>query len=117
MMWVENYGRYAPPWNGRNTCLGLEDTCGFLAEGLAASAKDNPIARAGVPTTVKLSPARPTFIRTIQGVVKVPRGFGRVGKMVFSAGCVTLVSSGGKTVAVPVAHEFLKNGLRSLRGE
>ena len=34
VLWMSNHGRHMPPWSGRNACLGLEDVCGLLAEGL-----------------------------------------------------------------------------------
>lgn len=107
MIWVENHGRYVEPWSGRNRCLGLEDVCGFLAEGLSASRAPNPVAKAGVPTTVALWPRRPTVINHIQGVARVPAGFRKVKAVTFAPGRVTFVSTAGKRVSVPLAHEFL----------
>ena len=111
MMWAENHGRHQAPWNGRNCCLGLEDVCGFLAEGLAASLRPNAVSRAGVPTAVQLAPKIATTINYIQGVVKTPRAFQRVKGVGFSPGKVTFHSVTGKKVAAPVRHEFLKTGI------
>lgn len=107
MIWTENHGRHFIPWNGRNSCLGLEDICSYFALGLEASARPNPLSRAGVPTCVRLSPSRPTVVNYIQGVVKVPRGFGKVKTLRFAPGEVRFVSTTGRTVAAPVDHEFL----------
>lgn len=110
MMWVENHGRHTPPWNGRNSCLGLEDVCGYFAQGLAASLRPNPVAKAGVPTAVELSPKQPTIVNYIQGVAKIPRGFLKVKNVVFKPGLIKIVSVTGHKIAVPVAHEFLATG-------
>lgn len=110
ILWISNHGRHEPPWDGRNRCLGLEDVCGYFAEGLAASVRANPIANAGIPTAALLSRKRPTAVNYIQGVVKVPRGFDEVATVCFEAGSATFASTNGKNVTVPVNHEFLKSG-------
>lgn len=110
VMWIANRGRHGAPWNGRNCCLGLEDVCAFLAEGLAPSVRRNALSRAGVPTFIRLSPRRPTAVRCIQGVVKVPRGFGRVVRAVFAPGKVTFFAAGRRKVSAAVHHEFLHTG-------
>ena len=110
LFWIENHGRHQPPWNGRNCCLGLEDVCGFFAEGLAPSARPNSLTRAGIPTTIVLSARHPTAINYIQGVVRVPKGFGKVKDARFAPGQVTFISATGKKVTLGVRHEFLKTG-------
>jgi len=110
VFWIANRGRHNAPWNGRNRCLGLEDVCGYFAEGIADSARPNALTRAGVPTAVKLSPRRPTAVRYIQGVAPTPRGFGRVARAVFSPGAVTFVDGAGKKATAAVNHEFLQTG-------
>ena len=110
VFWIENHGRHGHPWNGRNNCLGLEDVTAFFADGLAASTADNALTADGVPTTVKLTADRPTSINYIEGVAKIPAGFDVVAKIEFSPGKATLTSQSGKTVTVPVRHEFLKTG-------
>ena len=110
LLWIANRGRQAPPWNGRNRCLGLEDVCGYFALGLARSARPNDLAKAGIPTAVRLSPKEPTAVRYIQGVAKVPRGFGKVRTAKFGPCRVTFTDTAGKSVAVDVCHEFLAAG-------
>ncbi len=110
LLWISNHGRYGSPWNGRNRCLGLEDVCGFFADGLAASVRPNVLSRQGIPTALKFSKARPTVIRYIQGVVKVPRGFGHVRSARFTVGKVTFSSVTGKKVVAQVCNAFLKSG-------
>lgn len=110
LLWVSNKGRHGPPWNGRNRCLGMEDVCGFLAEGRAASLKQNRLRAAGVPTFRRLAPRTPTVINYIQGVTRVPRGFGRVAEVEFGDGELTFRSEEGKTARAAVCHEFIRTG-------
>jgi hypothetical protein len=102
LFWISNRGRHNAPWNGRNRCLGLEDVCGYFANGLS---------RRGIPTAIKLSPKRPTSINYIEGMARVPRGFQCVRSAEFAPGKVTFTSVTGKKVAVRVRHEFLGTGV------
>ena len=110
IIWMENHGRHGHPWNGRNSCLGLEDVTGYFAEGLKGSMGDNALRKEGVETTVELSMEKPTVVNYIQGVVKIPEGFENVERLEFGVGKVTLVSTTGKRVTASVRHEFLKTG-------
>ncbi len=110
VFWMENHGRHASPWNGRNCCIGLEDVCGCFAQGLAASIRRNEVSRRGVATAHRLSPARPFAVNYIEGVARVARGFGRATSAVFDEGLVTFVGESGKKVKVPVRHEFVFTG-------
>ena len=107
LFWIENRGRHGSPWNGRNNCLGLEDVTSFFADGLAASAGANLLTRRGVPTAIEFTANKPTEIRYIQGVTRVPEGFGKVVAAEYAPGSVTFVADGGERVTVPVRHEFL----------
>ena len=110
LFWIENRGRHGSPWNGRNNCLGLEDVTTFFADGLAASAGGNLLTRRGIPTAIEFTADKPTEIRYIQGVSRVPEGFGKVAGAEFAPGQVTFVDEAGKRVTVPVKHEFLGGG-------
>jgi len=110
LLWIANQGRHMPPWNGRNACLGLEDVCGLFAEGLAPSARANVLSKAGVATTVTLSARHPTGVNYIQGVVRVPKGFGKVKDVRFAPGKATFIAAGRKKVTARVRHEFLTTG-------
>jgi len=110
LLWISNRGRHSLPWLGRNRCLGIEDVCGYFAEGLADSARANPISKMGIPTCVKLSPRKPTAVNYIQGVVKVPRGFTKVHTVSFSSGQATFTAVGGQKATIDVCHEFLTGG-------
>jgi len=107
LFWIENHGRHGSPWLGRNNCLGLEDVTTFFADGLAASAATNLLTRRGVPTVLEFSADKPTEIRYIQGVCRVPPGFGKVVGAEFAPSAVTFTAEGGQQVTVPVRHEFL----------
>jgi hypothetical protein len=110
LFWIENRGRHGSPWLGRNNCLGLEDVTAFFAEGLAASAGSNLLTRRGIPTALVFSADTPTEIRYIQGVARVPEGFGKVVTAEFAPGQVTFVDEGGRRTAVAVNHRFLAGG-------
>lgn len=110
VIWMEHHGRHGHPWNGRNSCLGLEDVTAFFADGLAASSGKNILTQEGVPTAVELQAEHPTVIRYIQGVAAAPKGFDRVTRIEFVSGGMVLVSPKGERVTVAVVHEFLKTG-------
>jgi len=110
VFWIENHGRHGQPWNGRNRCLGLEDVCSYLNEGLPVSAQPNCINQEGIPTALQLSPDRPTAVNYIQGVARIPAGFKLVKSVEFGPGMVTFVSVTGKKAAASVNYEFLKSG-------
>ncbi len=61
LLWISNRGRKAYPWNGGFTALGVEPVNGAFDLGPAVSAwQDNPLAKSGVTTTLKLA-ANATF--------------------------------------------------------
>ncbi len=109
VFWMENFGRHAAPWSGRNCCIGLEDVCGYIAEGLVPSTKKNVASEAGLTTSVTLSPKRPHTINYIQGVVAVPAAFDRVKSVSFSEGRVSFRSESGKTAEAAIQWSFLFN--------
>lgn len=110
VLWMENRGRHGAPWSGRNVCIGLEDVCGYLAEGLAPSIRQNPISDAGIATTVALSRRKPTLVNYIQGVVRVQPGFDRVRNVTFAPGLARFSSLSSKVVETAVDWEFLYSG-------
>jgi hypothetical protein len=111
--WIENRGRHGSPWNGRNNCLGLEDVCGYFADGLVASVEPNALSKQGIRTAVTLDAAKPTEIRYAQGAVRVPAGFDRVARIDFTQpGKMTLVAESGTTATVPIDHAFVMGGSR-----
>lgn len=113
VLWMENHGRHGEPWSGRTCCIGLEDVCGFLAGGLAPSTEENELTRRGVPTSIELDPARPTVVNYIQGVALIPHDFERVADVQLDGAGLRFVDQSGKTIEVPVNHEFLSSGTLS----
>jgi len=111
--WIENRGRGASPWNGRNNCLGLEDACSYFADGLAPSIADNLLTKEGVKTAITFQGDRPTTINYIQGAVPVPTGFDRVASVAFTDQTATFKSESGREVVVPVSKEFLRIGKKA----
>jgi hypothetical protein len=107
--WIEDHGRHGPPWNGRNACLGVEDGCTFFDAGLAESAGANAVNALGIRTSHDLSGA-PFAVNYIQGVVKVPPGFGRVADVQVGPAATTFVSASGQRVRAPVHAAFLTTG-------
>jgi hypothetical protein len=107
LFWIENRGRHGSPWNGRNSCLGIEDGCMYFAGGIADSCSPNPISSRGIPTCLNFPGDRPVEIRYIQGAVRVPRGFDRVSEIDFVPGAAKFHSKSGKSVTVPIDHGFL----------
>ena len=105
--WLENHGRHSFPWNGRNKCLGVEDICGYFADGIAASARANVLTEQGIPTTVECREDLPLDIRSIQAAVPVPTAFDRVEHIDFGSECITLISESGSTVEVNIDHSFV----------
>ena len=105
--WLENHGRHSFPWNGRNQCLGIEDICGYFADGLAASVDANALSDQGVPTFVRSLEDAPLDIRSIQGAVSVPATFDRVAEICFGDNEITLRSESGQLVTVPLNYKFV----------
>ncbi len=106
-LWLENRGRHGFPWNGRNQCLGLEDICGFFADGLVPSVEPNLLSRQGIATAIELRADQPTDIRSIQAAVPVPKDFDRVARIAFTAAGVVLMAATGAEVQVAVNHGFV----------
>lgn len=69
VFWWENGGRHMAPWSGRNSCLGIEETCTYFANGRRLSLEPNVVSDAGIPTAVSLDPAAPRMIWSLQGVL------------------------------------------------
>ena len=106
--WISNKGRHGHPWNGRNRCLGLEETCAYFAEGLSDSVQSNMIEEKGIPTSVNLSPNTPFVVNMIQGLVKVPHDFGKVKAVEFNPNSIRFISEKSQTVDVKVYWDFVK---------
>jgi len=109
-LWMSNGGRHAPPWNGVNRCLGVEDGCAYFTFGLARSARRNELNAAGIPTSLLLKPDRPTRVAHIQGMTRVPAGFDRARSAEFVEDRVVFTSFSGKKAEAAVRWSFLRDG-------
>lgn len=96
VMWMENRGRHGAPWSGRNSCVGIEETCSYFANGLVAPDDGGAIGALGIPTAVALTPGSTVTVRTIQGVFPITDGDDPVVELEESAGGATFVTTGGK---------------------
>ena len=114
VFWMENHGRHQPPWDGRNCCIGLEEVCGFFANGRVDSVGKNRVSEAGIPTAVNLSADRMTRVRAIHGMAPAPKGFEKVTDLVPKKGAIELRDGSGKSVEVSVGWEFLFDGADAL---
>ena len=108
VFWISNKGRHGAPWNGRNRCLGLEETCSHFADGLAASIGLNTITEAGFPTAIELSVDKPTVVNFIQGAASIPQDFTCVADVRFDDETVTFISKTGSSLRLDVDYSFLK---------
>jgi len=107
VFWIENRGRHASPWDGRNRCLGLEDVCAYFADGLVPSVTSNALNEQGVKTAHVLSGDEPFVVNYIQGAAPATAAAGRIE---FGPGAMTVRGEDGTAKTVPVRHEFLKTG-------
>jgi hypothetical protein len=107
--WISNKGRHGSPWNGRNRCLGLEETCSYFAAGLKPSIEANMINEAGFPTAIALSPETPTMVNFIQGVAVIPADFTQLKDVIFSDNAITFNSTTGDSITTAVNHQFLQH--------
>ncbi|MDW8262518.1 MAG: hypothetical protein RMJ35_08330 [Phycisphaerales bacterium] len=111
ILWISNGGRHYPPWNGRHVnVMGIEDVTANFHYGLAESVQENPLSRRGVRTCVELKARAPLVVNHIMAVAEVPAGFDRVEQMAPGDGGVTLRSTSGTGVYVPLDLSWLRGG-------
>jgi hypothetical protein len=108
LFWIENFSRKETPWNGRTSCLGVEDGRMYFDGGLHESCHTNPASLRGVPTSVRFRENTPFEIRYIQGAVTLPAGFREVSRLTRTASAVLFHNKHGRVIEVPVHHDFLK---------
>ena len=82
----------------------------YFDAGLAESVADNLVNRRGIPTSHVLTGKAPFAVNYIQGVVKVPAGFGKVASVRFLADAVEFTATTGETVRAPVRAAFVFDG-------
>lgn len=111
ILWHSNGGRHYAPWSGRHRhVLGLEETTSYFHFGQAESAKPNPLSRAGIPTTVRLSPKQPLRVPHIFAVAAIPRGFDIVADVQAAPDGhgVVLTAGNGRIARLALDTGFLK---------
>jgi len=105
VFWMENKGRHYFPWNGRARCLGLEDVCvAFGDDGVNSHIKEK-LRKSNIKYEAHIDET--TIIRNIQGVAKVPVGFGSIEEIDFSKNTMTVISESKHKINVNVDWEFL----------
>ena len=82
----------------------------YFDAGLAESCTDNAISRRGIPTCCEIQAGKPFTINTIQGAIRVPKGFGRVVDIAFGKDQLTFIEANGQQVAATVRHAFVCDG-------
>jgi hypothetical protein len=87
--------------------LGLEEVTSYFHCGLAESVASNEVNRAGIPTSMVLSPSEPLVVNTIMGVVSIPNGFDNVKSIKAGEGDILLESTSGKSVSSEIDIPFL----------
>ncbi|HEY0865854.1 MAG TPA: hypothetical protein VGE01_00665 [Fimbriimonas sp.] len=108
VLWHSNGGRHYAPWSGRHRrVLGIEEVCSYFHTGLAESAAENEVSRAGYRTYHDLDPDRPLEVGTIMAVAEVPDGFERVLAVRRSEGGALLTGAGGIQIELPLDMGFL----------
>jgi len=113
LLWMSNGGRHYEPWNGRHiNVMGLEEITAYFHEGLAASAMENLLHQAGIPTVIQLTKSDVTKINYIQGVARIPAGFDRAAEIKkVSKNKILLISHSNLNVSVDCRAEFLNDGM------
>lgn len=108
IFWLENQGRHGSPWSGRNSCIGIEETCAFMAAGRVRSIQPNPVSSRGIPSAIQLSPTKPLRVRTIQGVLTVPSPDIRITDLRLDAsGQAVFVTETGLELVLPVSPAWV----------
>jgi hypothetical protein len=111
-LWMENRGRHGLPWNGRNSCIGVEDVCSHLADGLSAAAGENGLTEEGVKTCHILNDDNPFEVKYVHAVVRIPAGFDRAASIEKAPAGVVIKSFSGATVEARVDTSFIKTASR-----
>ena len=109
VLWMANKGRHQKPWFGRNVCIGVEDVCSYLGDGLSVSARQNRLNDEGVITCHQKKEDSDFFVKYIQGVVRIPEGFDRVKKIEKKDDGIEIISFSGKSVVVKVDTGFIRS--------
>jgi hypothetical protein len=107
LMWIENRARQFSPWNGRSCVLGLEDVCSFFDLGSKISRGENAFSSRGIKTVHEFKADVPLVVSYIQGVTRIPRGFGRVRTVECFEGSAIFTDTLGAKVCMALEAEFV----------
>jgi hypothetical protein len=107
ILWMENRGRHQPPWSGRNCSLGLEDVCGFFDFGSAVSSRPNAFSKRGIPTVHQFRNEETFVLPYVQGIVRIPEGFGRVTSVHCGKQEATFTDAVGNVITADMNTDFL----------
>jgi hypothetical protein len=107
-IWNANQGRYGEPWNGRTSCIGIEDCCSFFACGYKPSIEENELTGRNWKSAFRFSKDAPSSIKVIQGIARIPENFGRITATKFTADGIEFTGCSGITVSAKVDWKFVK---------
>jgi len=108
VLWHSNGGRHYAPWNGRHRgVLGLEEVTSHFHDGMVESVRANALTQRGIPTSLPLSPKRPTAINMVMAVAAIPTGFDHVATVERGKGEVIAISRSGRRARIPLDLDFL----------
>jgi len=110
VLWQEHHGRHGAPWNGRNSCMGIEEVRAHLASGLGVSVADNALTGRGLDTSMHLDGRKPLEVRNIQGICRIPEGFDRVADVEFREDSVRFISRSGSDAVAAVNWSYVLRG-------
>ncbi|MBW1673717.1 MAG: hypothetical protein JRJ45_08750, partial [Deltaproteobacteria bacterium] len=111
VLWMENRGRHHAPWCGRNSCIGIEETCSFFASGRKQSIIHNHINSRGIKTAVQFNPEKEISVRTIQGVTDYDMSNGSIRNVQFSDHKMVITTDTDHKIEVAVSWKFLCSDL------
>ncbi len=110
MLWMANCGRHFPPWNGKTTCLGLEEITGYFHYGIKESLEKNPILEKGFKTYVEISEKDPFGSNLIMGLIPVGKDFKGVKDIIKKdSENITIIGKDDQKMVVPCKVGFLRN--------
>ena len=109
MLWHSNGARKYRPWDGRhNGVLGIEDGCAAGVLGHKAALGDNPIKRAGAPTTLRLEPEGHVRINHVIGAIPRPAGWDELLAIEIKGDQLILTGSDKTSLTLPFRADFFK---------
>lgn len=107
VLWMENGGRHTYPWNGRTRCLGIEDNCVAMGDDELNTELRSELDSNGIRYEHILNREKKLSVNYIQGVQKVPPGYGEVRDIVFEEGGITVISQSGMKIDIAVDWKYI----------